>query len=198
MKTTLKISLSLLLVIILAGTNATFAQGKKEKVKKEMSNDEEKEIVIEKNFQGQHMRHEKKQGLLGIPGLSDEQKQKIEKMKFAHKKDLLPLKNKLNEKKAQLKTLETSDNADLQAINKVIDEMAVVKADIQKKNAAHKQEIRKLLNDEQRFIFDTRGGKKNKKQKKFKKVIKYHGGNCGDEDIMINRKFRNHSEDIDD
>ena len=45
MKTKLKLFLSMFLVIILSGTSMTFAQGKKEKVKKE---EIKEEVVIEK------------------------------------------------------------------------------------------------------------------------------------------------------
>lgn len=89
-----------------------------------------------------------------IPGLTDEQKTKIEALRLTFMKELLPLKNLLAEKEARLRTLTTGDKIDLTAANAVIDEIAAIHAQIQKLKLAHRMEVRKLLNDEQKLWFD--------------------------------------------
>src|SRR3989339_975255 len=195
MKTKLKLFLSMFLVIILSGTSMTFAQGKKEKVKKE---EIKEEVVIEKRGPGNYGMHEKRNGMMGIKDLSDEQKQKIDKIKFANQKENLQLKNKLAEKKAQLKTLESADNADMSAINKIIDEMSALKAEMHKKRAAQKQEIRKILTEEQRLQFDIHGGKKGLKHKKIKKVMKHRGNDDCEKGMDQHRKMKFKNDDDDD
>ncbi|MBI5219308.1 MAG: Spy/CpxP family protein refolding chaperone [Bacteroidia bacterium] len=174
MKTTLKNSAMMLLILVFIGAGSSvFAQGKKEKDKEKK--EEIKEVTIEKKS----VTHDDKDGRLGIKGLTDEQKEKIKKMRVANRKEMMQYKNQLAEKKAHLKTLETTDNPDMTSINKTIDEMGAVKTEMLKKQAAHKQEIRKLLNDEQRLQFDMNHKmmKKNKKKKgpnagKERKIIK--------------------------
>ena len=156
MKITGKKIMTMMLALIFIGMSTSmFAQGNKERDKKEegkMAGMEKKEMC---NKDG------KKESCCGIKGLSDEQKQKIEKLKTSHQKEMLQLKNQVCEKKSHLKTLETADNADLSAINKTIDEILVVKAQMMKKCAAHKQDIRKILTDDQRVKFDLKECKNN-------------------------------------
>lgn len=89
-----------------------------------------------------------------IPGLTEEQKTKIEALRLTFMKDLLPLQNLLAEKEARLRTLTTGDKIDITAANAVIDEIAAIQAQIQKLKLAHQMEVRKLLNDEQKLWFD--------------------------------------------
>ena len=164
MKITGKKIMTMMLALIFIGMSTSmFAQGNKEKDKKEegkMAGMEKKEMC---NKDG------KKESCCGIKGLSDEQKQKIEKLKTSHQKEMLQLKNQVCEKKSHLKTLETADNADLSAIDKTIDEILVVKAEMMKKCAAHKQDIRKILTDDQRVRFDLKECKRGPKEKRNRK-----------------------------
>ena len=89
-----------------------------------------------------------------IPGLTEEQQAKIDKMKTAFRKDINPLQNQLKEKKAHLQTLSETDQPDQAAINRTIDEIAALQADIMKKRNAHLREVRALLTDEQKVWFD--------------------------------------------
>ncbi len=95
---------------------------------------------------------------MGIPGLTDDQKTQIEKLRTAHQKDMLALKNQVAENRAHYRTLMTADKPDMNAINKNIDEYTGLRAAMMKKQAAHQQDIRKLLTDEQRLAFDSRKG----------------------------------------
>jgi Spy/CpxP family protein refolding chaperone len=98
-------------------------------------------------------------GEMGIPGLTDQQKAEIKKLKTSHMKEVLPLKNLLMEKKAHLKTISTVENPDIAAINKTIDEIGALQVDLMKKREAFRQGIRKQLNEEQRMMFDIHGMK---------------------------------------
>ena len=187
MKMKVKLFLSMCLVLILAGTSTIFAQGKKEKGKKE---EIKEEVIIEKNGPGHYGMHGKRNGMMGIKDLTDEQKQKIEKIKLTNQKENLQLRNKLSEKKAQLTTLECADNADMGAINKIIDEMAAIKAEMHKKRAVQKQEIRKILTDEQRLQFDLRSAKKGSKQKNMRKIMKYRGESDCEQGMFQHKKMK--------
>lgn len=182
MRATVKNSAYLLAVLfLLSAVNITFAQGKKDKEKKE----EIKEKIIVKDDDNENCHKQK--GMFGIKGLTDDQKEKMNKLRTAKKKDMLQYRNQIAEKKARLKTLETADVADMNAINKTIEELGVIKTDMMKRKAAHKQEIRKLLNEEQRLEFDLRAGKEkgfgkhkmDRKHGKRMKVMKFDdGGDC--------------------
>jgi Spy/CpxP family protein refolding chaperone len=91
-----------------------------------------------------------------LPGLTEDQKTQIEKLRITHMKEMQTAKNLVAENRARYQTLMTADKPDMTAINKNIDEYSALKGDMMKKQAAHRQEIRKLLNDEQRLIFDSR------------------------------------------
>lgn len=92
----------------------------------------------------------------GIPGLSEDQKAQIHKLRISHLKDIQALRNQIGENRAHFKTLMSSENPDMNAINKNIDEFGSLRTQIMKKQAANIQDIRKLLNDEQRLIFDRK------------------------------------------
>jgi len=98
-----------------------------------------------------------KQGFCrNLPGITQEQLDKIDALHVEKLKENQQLRNQLNEKRARLRTLSTADQPDSKAIDVTIDEMAALRAAIQKNNMAKTQEIRKLLTDEQRVIFDAR------------------------------------------
>ncbi len=101
---------------------------------------------------------------MGIPDLTDQQKEDIKKLRLEYIKKMTPLKNELNENRAKHKTLMTSEKADMGAINKNIDEFTSIKNKMMKLKAKHKQSVRKLLTEEQRIMFDSRAGKMHKKR----------------------------------
>ncbi len=103
----------------------------------------------QKNMQGMHC---------NLPNLTEDQQNKMNKMRTANMKEMLQFRNTMAEKKAHLNTLRTADKADMNAINKLIDEMGAMKITMMKKREAHRQEVRKILTEEQRVIFDSRGG----------------------------------------
>lgn len=95
-----------------------------------------------------------------IPGLTDEQRESINKLRVAHQKDLLPLRNQLGEHQAKMRTLTTAEKPDTKAINTLIDTMSKLQADMRKKQVAHRLAIRSTLTEEQRVWFDTHQGRR--------------------------------------
>lgn len=92
-----------------------------------------------------------------ITGLTDDQKEKIDKIHLNLSKQILPIQNQLDEKKAHLKTLNSAEKPDMAKINATIDEIGGLKTDIMKKRVAARQDIRAQLTEEQRIEFDSRG-----------------------------------------
>ena len=95
-----------------------------------------------------------------IPGITDEQKTKMQEFRVVQMKERQQTQNQIREKRAHLITLQTADKVDLNAINKTIDEITALQNAQWKKRAAHKQAIRNLLTDEQRVYFDNHRGRK--------------------------------------
>ncbi|MBE0662901.1 MAG: Spy/CpxP family protein refolding chaperone [Bacteroidales bacterium] len=94
---------------------------------------------------------------INLPGLTEEQSEKMDALRLKNIKENQELRNQLGEKQAQLRTLKTADQPDMNAINNTIDEMAVLRGGMHKNQAATHQEIRKLLTEEQKILFDSRG-----------------------------------------
>ncbi|SDB89424.1 Spy/CpxP family protein refolding chaperone [Williamwhitmania taraxaci] len=96
-----------------------------------------------------------------IPGLTEEQKTKINDLRTAHMKEVTPVKNVLAEKNARLNTLTSADKADMTEVNKTIDEIAKLKGDLMKMRVSHQTKVKALLTDEQKVYFNAHmGGKK--------------------------------------
>lgn len=91
-----------------------------------------------------------------IPGLDDQQRENIKKIRMDQMKERTQISNQLKEKRAKLEVLQTADKADMKEINKVIDEIAALQAAEMKAQAAARQKIRNILTEEQRIIFDSR------------------------------------------
>lgn len=91
-----------------------------------------------------------------IPGLTDEQRDNMEKMRLAHQKKVRLMHANMQEKRAHIRTLRLADNPDMQQINKTIDEIAAIQGDLMKEREAHRQAIRSGLNEEQKAWFDSR------------------------------------------
>jgi len=94
-------------------------------------------------------------GMMSIPNLTEDQKEKIKAQQVAFGKEALPLKNQLAEKRAHLHTLQTAQPYDANAVNATIDDISKTESQLMKKQAANREAIRKLLTDEQRLAFDS-------------------------------------------
>ncbi len=94
--------------------------------------------------------------VMNLPGLTDEQKEKMKEVRLGGMKAMQPIRNQIGEKQAKLRTLETANNVDMTAINGLIDELSTLRTAQAKIRAGNKQKMRNLLNDEQRLIFDSK------------------------------------------
>lgn len=93
--------------------------------------------------------------MLNIPGLTDQQKEQINKIRLQTQKEALPIRNDMREKRARLNTLSTAEKADLNEINKVVEQIGDLQTQLMKKREAAKQQVRSLLNEEQKLYYDT-------------------------------------------
>lgn len=91
-----------------------------------------------------------------LPGLTDEQKEKIRKLNLENDKQNLPVENNIAELEAKMRSVTTGDNASYEQASKLIDEISGLRAKVMKNNIRTHLEIRKLLNDEQKVIFDRK------------------------------------------
>jgi len=100
--------------------------------------------------------------------LNDEQKEKVNNLRFEHQNEVMPLRNQRNELVSQLTTQSTLKEANLEVINKIIDQISTIENQLMKANEKHRQEIRAILTPEQRLQFDmeyqNRFNQKGKKQ----------------------------------
>ena len=96
----------------------------------------------------------KQRGLMGIPDLSVEQIQKIEKLRLEHRKDVLSLRSKIKAAHLDLEGLIMEESAQ-KDIDKKVEEIGKMETELMKKRIAHRIEIRNLLTDEQKVIFDS-------------------------------------------
>ena len=105
---------------------------------------------------------------LRIPDLTEEQKTQIHQIRTSGQKAALPVKNQLREKRAKLITLTSADKYDAKAVNAVVDDISKLEKTIMLFQIEHKQQIRSVLTEEQRVVFDSFAGgrqKNNMRQK---------------------------------
>ena len=93
---------------------------------------------------------------MGIPNLTDEQKDQIKKLRMTQMKEVQPIRNEMMELKARFHTLSTAENPDNNEINKNIDARTALMNKLMKSKASHHQAVRKILNEEQKLFFDNR------------------------------------------
>jgi Spy/CpxP family protein refolding chaperone len=91
---------------------------------------------------------------MNIPGLTNEQKSKIEGLKVPHMQTMNAYRAELEKLHAELRILEIADNPDLNKLNAKIDEISAVQNKIEKERAKHHLAVRALLTPEQRVAFD--------------------------------------------
>ncbi len=96
--------------------------------------------------------------MMDIPGLSDEQKSKIDALKTPHQQKMLEMNAEKDKLDAELTQLEIAEKPDMAKINAKIDEITGVENKMAKERSKHHQEVRALLTPEQRVAFDSRKG----------------------------------------
>jgi hypothetical protein len=93
---------------------------------------------------------------LDLPGMTDEQKGKIDKLMLKQMESMTPLKNQVHEKKARLATILTTMPVDLNAADKVADDLGKIQSEILKLMIRNDQALRNVLTPDQQVIFDSR------------------------------------------
>jgi len=91
-----------------------------------------------------------------LPGLTDEQREKIKQADLEHMKRMTPLRNQSREKMARLQTVLTSTPYDSQAADLAAEELGKVRTGMLKESIRHDRVVRELLTPEQQVIFDAR------------------------------------------
>jgi Spy/CpxP family protein refolding chaperone len=91
-----------------------------------------------------------------IPGLTQEQKEKIESIRLSHAREALNYNNTISEKNAALRTITQQENPDLQQANQLLEEIYALRLELAKSRLQSQLEIRDELNEEQKLIFDMR------------------------------------------
>lgn len=87
-------------------------------------------------------------GDIDIPGLTDEQQAKIEKIEFDLEKKIIDLNASMMKKDVEIREL-LADNAKLDAVLKKIDEKGKILSDIEKKRMEKFYEVKALLDKKQ-------------------------------------------------
>lgn len=87
-------------------------------------------------------------GDIDIPGLTDEQQSKIEKIEFDLEKKMIDLNASMMKKDVEIREL-LSDNAKLDAVLKKIDEKGKILSDMEKKRMEKFYEVKSLLDKKQ-------------------------------------------------
>jgi Spy/CpxP family protein refolding chaperone len=96
---------------------------------------------------------------MDIPGLTDEQRTSIDKLRVAHFRKTELIRAEIGEKEARLKTLRLAEPQDIKAIDNLIDEISTMRGNLMKAREAHHREVKALLTDEQKVFFDSRPGR---------------------------------------
>lgn len=106
----------------------------------------------------QAMEQKKCGGDCCIPGLTEEQKAKINDLKTKLETETAPLKESHRAKHDEMKKLMEADPVDVAAVNALVDEMFVIKASIKKMSIASCIEASKLLTPEQKTAMKEKSG----------------------------------------
>jgi Spy/CpxP family protein refolding chaperone len=91
---------------------------------------------------------------MSIPDLTEDQKEKIEKLNLEFEKKTLQKHNLIGEKEAQLRTAITQSDVVLDKTDKLIDEISSLRSEIRKERVRTDAKIRELLTDDQKVMFD--------------------------------------------
>jgi Spy/CpxP family protein refolding chaperone len=88
-----------------------------------------------------------------IPGMTDQQKERLEEIRKTHIQAALPLHEQLTEKNAALRTLTKEEN--LQEANSLLEEIYALRLELAKNRMESRIAMRQELNEEQKQYLDT-------------------------------------------
>ncbi len=83
-------------------------------------------------------------------GLTDEQREQIEKARFKHKMSMIDLKADVARAKLQVKALTRDDDANEVEVMRAIDQVAKAKAEMAKMKYKNRKKMKSILTDQQR------------------------------------------------
>jgi len=97
-------------------------------------------------------------GRLAELRLTDEQRQKLEDVRYRHQKKVIPMQSDLRLAALDLRHLMRAENPDARAIDAQIDRIASMRASVGKERVASMLEARAILTPEQRKMWRERAG----------------------------------------
>jgi len=123
-------------------------------------------MASQHGMKGMGMMHHDGMGMMSQRGggwkasLTEEQRNKVGKLKLDYKKQVYPLKTKIKQAKVELALLMIADKPNQKNIDKKIDSIVKLKAKKMRLKARHKVNVRKVLDATQRVKFDMKVLKK--------------------------------------
>jgi Spy/CpxP family protein refolding chaperone len=90
-----------------------------------------------------------------LPGLTDEQKTKMENLNLEFQKNILPKENMIREKEAKLVTTFTLEKINQAEADRLIEEIGLLRTEIRKERIRTDLKIREQLTEEQKVIFNN-------------------------------------------
>jgi Spy/CpxP family protein refolding chaperone len=158
-------------------TNPTMEPGQKEQVAKPLGQEMPPNPPEHEKVGSTGENHP---GSPDLPGLSDDQKEKIRKAELKQIAAMTPLRSQLREKKAHLATLLSTHPVDLKETDLVAEEIGKLETSMLKQKIRHDQEIRSLLTPEQQTLYDARPkpflgkqGYRGKERERIRELLQY-------------------------
>lgn len=94
-----------------------------------------------------------------IPGLTDEQRDRIQSIRLEYARGNMDLQNQIFEKRAALRTATTQEVPDMDGANALLEEINALQLDLQKNRLQCRMAVRSELTDEQKIYFDQARGR---------------------------------------
>lgn len=91
-----------------------------------------------------------------LPGLSDQQKEKMKALDLERMSEITPLRNQVMEKRVRLRSLLSVQPFNEKETFQVVEELGKIESSILKAEIRHHQKVRAILTPEQQIIFDAR------------------------------------------
>jgi len=102
-----------------------------------------------------HLMFMQKGCMMGM-NLSDDQQQKIEKLRLDHQKSMLEIRSEMHQFRTKMKLLITADKFDQKAVDELAGKIAKAHEKLTGMMAKHLRGVRDILTDEQKVKFDQK------------------------------------------
>ncbi len=117
-------------------------------------------------------------GIMGLPNLTDAQKEQIQTLRIKHLKEALPIETDIKVKELELGALWQVDKLDTKAIVAKVKEIADLRTKLELAKVNHRIEIYKILTPEQRKMlgreFGLGRGMRQRMQKRLRQMHQRH------------------------